>query len=221
MEISGSKKRILFIGLFVVPFLIAMALIFYGKGMGQLPKYYEEEITGKNGEKTKSYYSAPIEQFPSAFNDSLQSMSDSTTYVITFFPDSLKDRWDKHLLYIERILVQHKGARVASFFEEDSLGKVHWPTADPQNFIAAQPLWQTFKVPEFQWDKLYRDFKISHAELDSMLYFPPYIIVDRQRRIRSMVPVTGLKDVKEITGRLKRLNNEYAAVKKTIEQKEK
>ena len=36
-----------------------------------------------------------------------------------------------------------------------------------------------------------------------------------------MVPLTGLKDVKEITGRLKRLNNEYAAVKKTIEQKEK
>jgi len=219
MEISGSRKRILFIGLFVVPFLIAMALIFYGKGMGQLPKYFAEEKVDKNGDKIKGYYSAPLEKFSSAFNDSLQSMSDSTTYVISFFPDSLKDRWNKHLLYIERILVQHKGARVASFFEEDSSGKITWPTADPQKFIAAQPLWQTFKVPKSSWDKLYNDFKISHNEIDSMLYFPPYVIIDKQRRIRSMVPVTGLKDVKEITGRLKRLNNEYAAIKKTIEQK--
>ncbi|MCX6183223.1 MAG: hypothetical protein NT150_15025 [Bacteroidetes bacterium] len=203
-----------------------MALIFYGKGMGQLPKYYQEEVTDANGEKTKGYYSAPLEKFPSAFNDSLQSMSDSTTYVITFFPDSLKDRWDKHLLYIERILVAHKGARIASFFEEDSTGKLTWPTASPKDFIAAQPLWQTFKVPHSQWNKLYNDFKLSEAELDTTLrkyytnvYFPPYVIIDRQRRIRAMFPFTGLKDAKEITGRLKRLNNEYAAVKKTIEQR--
>jgi hypothetical protein len=217
MEISGSKKRILFIGLFVVPFLIAMALIFYGKGMGQLPKYYQEESVNKNGEKTKEYYSAPLQSFPDAFN-SFQSMSDSASYVICLFPDSLKDRWDKQLLYIERILVQHKGAHVASFFEEDSLGKLLWPTANPQEFIAAQPLWETYKVPQSAWNKLCNDFKIVPKEIKN-LYFPPYIILDKRRRIRSMVPLTGLKDVKEITGRLKRLNNEYAAVKKTIEQR--
>ena len=218
MEISGPKKRILFIGLFVVPFLIAMALIFYGKGMGQLPKYFEQEGSSDKGSKSKVYYSAPLQQFESAFSDTLQVMSDSTSYVICLFPDSLKERWNKHLLYIERILVQHKGARVATFFEEDSANRISWPIADPQNFIDAQPLWQTFKVPRSAWNKLCSDFKIVPTEIKD-LYFPPYIILDKQRRVRSMVPVVGLKDVKEITGRLKRLNNEYAAAKKTIEQR--
>ncbi|MFM7023903.1 MAG: hypothetical protein ACKOXB_13110 [Flavobacteriales bacterium] len=200
-----------------------MALIFYGKGMGQLPKYYSEKKLDANGDSV--YYAAPLKTFPSVFKDSLLSMQDSTTYVITFFPDSLKDRWNKHLLFIEGILDQHKGARVASFFEEDSLGKVEWASANPKNFIEAQPLWQTFRVPRTEWEKVYNEFKISQAEMDTTFkkyygkfYFPPYIIIDRQRRIRSMFPVTGLKDAKEITGRLKRLNNEYAAVKKTIEQ---
>ena len=52
-SISSPIKKLLYIGLFIVPFLIAMALIFWAKGLGTLP------IMDMNGKFVQMKYKNP------------------------------------------------------------------------------------------------------------------------------------------------------------------
>ncbi len=52
--ISSPKKKILYIGLFIVPFLVAIALIYISKGLGTLP------IMNLNGDFVQLKYKNPL-----------------------------------------------------------------------------------------------------------------------------------------------------------------
>jgi hypothetical protein len=212
MELGGKKKRVLFIGLFIVPFLIAMALIFYGKSVDGLPKFYKNE-------QTKEYYHPQLFCSEPIIAGAKQCMKTNTTYVITFFPQKFKEQWEKQLLFVGEIADRQKGANIVSFFEPDSAGKVLWAQGNPTDYLKKYPHWQTLKLPNNSWDSLYNNYKLKTAEVDS-LFFPPYIIVDRDNIIRGMVTITDLKATREVTARLKRLFNEYASEKKEIIRKE-
>ena len=58
--LSAPKKKILYVGLFIAPFLLAMALIFMAKGLGTLPIMSEDgkwlQLKRKNPPK---YYTIP------------------------------------------------------------------------------------------------------------------------------------------------------------------
>jgi hypothetical protein len=212
MELEGKKKRFLFIGLFIVPFLIAMALIFYGKSVDGLPKFYKVE-------NTKDYFHPKLRCGKDISTSAQNCMKENTTYVITFFPQKDKDQWEKQLLFVGELADRQKGANIVSFFEPDSSGKVTWNEGNPAKFLEKYPQWKTLQIQSNEWDSLYANYKLKTKEVDS-LFFPPYIIVDRDNIIRGMVTITDLKATREITARLKRLNNEYASEKKEIIRKE-
>lgn len=212
MELGGSKKRILFIGLFIVPFLIAMALILYGKSVDGLPKFYKNE-------NTKEYYHPALLCGKDISTSAQNCMKENTTYVITFFPQKDKDQWEKQLLFVGELADRQKGADIISFFEPDSAGKVSWPNGNPSDYLKKFPQWKIIQIESTQWDSLYANYQLKTKEVDS-LFFPPYIIVDRDNIVRGMVTITDLKATREITARLKRLNNEYASEKKEIIRKE-
>ncbi len=219
MELKGGKKRLLFIGLFIVPFLIAMALIFYGKTIHPLPKYFEKKITNAKGEKVSVFYSVPLKPYKNIFTGKTQKMSNSSTYIVVFFTKEKRKMWAEQILFISKILDQHKGAKAACFFEEDSSGVVKWTSDSPEKFIKSFNNWENYQVADSTLDQLYADFKLTRKEVNTM-HFPPYVIIDRSQIIRAMVTVTDLKATREVVSRLKRLSNEYASEKKVIERKQ-
>ena len=87
-KISSPKKKLLYVGLFIVPFLVAMALIFVSKGLGTLP------IMDMNGKfvqlKHKNpppYYTVPEFSLRTFTGDTLTfNHEDSILYMITMFP---------------------------------------------------------------------------------------------------------------------------------------
>lgn len=213
MILGGKKKRILFIGLFIVPFFIAMALIFYGKSAEGLAKFYKNE-------KTKEYYHPKVYCGEGIMEPVITNcIKEKTTYVVTFFPQKFKSQWAKQLLFAGEIADKQKIANVISFFEPDSAGKITWEAGNPNDYLKKFPQWQTIKLASSEWDSLYANYKLKTNEVDS-LFYPPYIIVDKNNIIRGMVTITDLKATREITARLKRLSNEYAAEKKEIIRKD-
>ncbi len=212
MELGGKKKRVLFIGLFIVPFLIAMALIFYGKSVDGLPKFY-------GNKETKEYFHPKLYCGSDISSPIQNCMKEKTTYVVTFFPQKDKDQWEKQLLFAGELAERQKGADIVSFFEPDSAGKITWTGGNPAEYLKKFPQWKTIQIESSEWDSLYANYKLKTKEVDS-LFFPPYIIVDRDNIIRGMVTITDLKATREVTARLKRLNNEYASEKKEIIRKE-
>ena len=104
MENKGTstfKRRLLFISLFIVPFLAGMALIFIGKGVGSLPVLHETGTVVVDGKEVTQYYQ--VSDFSaSKFDGSSYSFShqDSSIYLLCLFEEEKQEDWEKHLSYM-------------------------------------------------------------------------------------------------------------------------
>ena len=121
-KISSPKKKLLYVGLFILPFLIAMGLIYISVNLGTLP------IMNKNGRFVKlkyknppEYYTIPEFSLPTFNDDTVHFRhKDSVLYMITMFHKENVKEWEKHILYIGgKIIKRANNIKVISIFEND------------------------------------------------------------------------------------------------------
>lgn len=202
----GNRKRLLFITLFIVPFLVGMALIFMGKGIGTLPILHEES----EGE----YYVVP--EFSGVTFDSTQftfSHQDSSIYVIVSMPEDHPEEWEKHIMYVTKIFKRYNNTKVLTIFEGD-IHNFEW-TESPKSFIDSYEKWLAIGVDSEQFQTIQGYLR---NEVDSVTDLPRYVIVDKEKHIRTYCAINDLKQARDIPKLLKILNNQYAPRKVELSQ---
>ena len=215
-EIKSSSsrktgKRILLITLFVVPFLIGMALIFMGKGIGTLPFLFPE---GKEGRKSVYYTLPQIELKERNGVHHQLSPQDSVIRLFCLFHKESKSEWGKHLMYVSKIVARYQNMEVWTIYEGPYL-KVDWEE-DPSAFIAEHKIWKAAFISTDEFEALKTALK---AEVDSNTQIYPYVIVDKEHHIRAFCPINDLKQARDVPKMMKILNNQYAPRNAKLEKK--
>ena len=210
LPISKSYKRYLLIGLFIVPFFIGMALIFMGKGIGTLPKLHALDA------KKKLYYTVP-EFYVTNISDHQNftfSHQDSSIYVVTLHPISNQFNWEKHLMYLTKVMERYNNAKVLTILEGDT-ALFNW-TENPEPFFKKFPKWVVTYTNSGNFEQIKNYLK---TEVDSANGLPPYIIVDKEKIIRAYCKINDLKTARDIPKMLKILNNQYAPRNNKVEKR--
>ena len=205
--ISSSKKRILFISLFIVPFLVGMALIFMGKGLGTLPTLHQTE--------KGSFYTVP-EFTASNFSDSSAytfSHSDSSIFVVILMPKEINSEWGKHIMYASKIFERYNNTKILTIFEEE---KSYTWDENPLSFFNRYEKWEAVTQDSVLFEKTMQLFK---NQPDSITKVPPYVIVDKEKHIRAYCDINDLKKARDVPKMLKILNNQYAPRKIEVTRK--
>lgn len=215
--ISTPKKKILYVGLFIVPFLVAMALIFMGKGLGTLP------IMGDDGTwlqlKRKNppiYYTIPEFELTDFEGNPLRFQhADSILYLLTVLPKSKPKEWSKHILYIgEKIVPRATNVRVISLFEGSHENNA-WEE-DPIPYIKTKSdKWSLAYVNQFQFNSFLEMFKTSINDSTGVV---PYVLVDKDEHIRGHCDINDAKISRDIPKMFKLLSNQYVSGKLDIKK---
>lgn len=210
LPISKSYKRYLLIGLFIVPFFIGMALIFMGKGIGTLPKLHALDA------KKKLYYTVPEFNVTnlSGHQNFTFSHQDSSIYVVTLHPISNQFNWEKHLMYLTKVMERYNNAKVLTILEGDT-AQFNW-TENPEPFFKKFPKWVVTYTNSGNFEQIKNYLK---TEVDSANGLPPYIIVDKEKIIRAYCKINDLKTARDIPKMLKILNNQYAPRNNKVEKR--
>lgn len=210
LPISKSNKRFLFIGLFIVPFFIGMALIFMGKGIGTLPKLHAVEG------KKKVYYTVPNFAVTKLENNKefIFSNLDSSIYVITLHPLSNQFNWEKHLVYLTKVMERYNNTKVLTIFEGDT-NQFNW-SENPEPYIKKFPKWEVAYTNSTNFEQIKNYLKVKN---DSITGIPPYVIVDKEKIIRAYCAINDLKTARDIPKMLKILNNQYAPRNHKVEKR--
>jgi len=215
--LSAPKKKILYVGLFIAPFLLAMALIFMAKGLGTLPIMGEDgkwlQLKRKNPPK---YYTVPeftvnnFEGNPICFKH-----EDSIIYLITILPNSKPEEWSKHILYIgEKIIPRANNVRVISFFEGNAENDL-WEE-DPLPYIKNKSKkWDVAYIDHTQFDEFLLTFK---TEVNDSTGIPPFVLLDKEEHIRAHCDINDAKVSRDIPKMFKLLSNQYVSGKLDIKQ---
>lgn len=213
--LSSPKKRILYIGLFIVPFFLAMALIFMGKGLGTLPIMNEQgkfvEFKVKNPE---AYYTIPEFTLKGFFKDSVRFQhQDSSLYLLTLFPASNVKEWSKHMMYIGgKIIPRATNVKVISVFEDDFEMK-NWEES-PKEYVEKQSdSWDMAHATPIEFQTLMNNLKLS---INDSVGLPDYVLVDREGHIRAHCTINDAKVARDIPKMFKLLNNQYVPRKLDI-----
>lgn len=201
--LSSTLRRVLYITLFVVPFLLGMALIFMGKGLGTLP------ILHKIGEE--SYYAVPEMNYEGSAATSLNfNASDSAITLFTLHQKENKEIWEKHIMYVSKILKRYNNVTVHSVFETDSANS--W-SEDPKPFMDGYKKWDRAELKSNDFDEVIENLKLYEDSITGTL---PYVIVDKASHIRAYCAINDLKKARDVPKMLKILNNQYAPRKVEI-----
>ncbi len=210
LPISKSYKRYLLIGLFIVPFFIGMALIFMGKGIGTLPKLHAIDA------KKKLFYTVPEFEVISLSNHQNFTFShkDSSIYVVTLHPLSNQFNWEKHLMYLTKVMERYNNAKVLTILEGDT-SQFKW-SENPKPFFEKFPKWIVTYTNNSNFEQIKNHFR---TEVDSINGLPPYIILDKEKIIRAYCKINDLKTARDIPKMLKILNNQYAPRNKKVEKR--
>jgi len=216
-KLSSPKKKILYIGLFIVPFLIAMALIFTSKGLGTLP------IMDMNGKfvqlKYKNpplYYTVPEFSLPSFSGDTVDfKHQDSILYMITMFQKSNTKEWEKHLMYIgEKIIKRANNVKVISIYEDDPEMKV-WKESPNDYVKSISDKWFMAHATPQEFQKIKTDLKL---ELNDSTNLYDYVLIDKDEHIRAFCTINDAKIARDIPKMFKLLSNQYVPRKLDIKQ---
>ncbi len=213
--ISVKQKRLLFVSLFIVPFLAGMVLIFMGKGIGSLPFLHPTEEMGVEGKMKMQYYSVPNFSVK-GFNDTIVNFSDkdSSIYLLTLFDKVNQDNWEEHMMYIPKIVSRYSNFKVLSIYEGNP-SDFSW-AENPMPFFERFPTWTVSWENTEEFNKIKTYLKL-HA--DSATNVLPYVIIDKEKHIRAYCPINDLKASRDVPKLLKILNNQYAPRKVVISQK--
>ena len=213
--ITTFRKRLLFISLFIVPFLAGMALIFIGKGVGSLPVLHETGTSVVDGKEAPQYYQ--VSDFSALkFDGSTYSFSrkDSSIYLLCLFEEETQKDWEKHLSYMSKIVDRYRNFKLLSVYE-NSPSLFNW-AEDPVPFFNRHPAWSAVWLERADFSSLVDNLKLYR---DSVTNEFPYVIIDKEKHIRTYCPIDDLKKSRDVPKLLKILNNQY--VPKKIELTEK
>ena len=215
--ISSPKKKILYIGLFIVPFLIAMALILVSKGLGTLP------IMDSNGKfvqlKYKNpppYYTVPEFSLPTFVGDTVNfNHEDSILYMITMFQKNNPKEWEKHLMYIgEKIIKRANNVKVISIYENDPEMKL-W-TESPNEYVQSiSDKWYMAHATKSEFETIKSHLKLSIND-STNLY--DYVMIDKDEHIRAYCAINDAKVARDVPKMFKLLSNQYVPRKIDIKQ---
>lgn len=215
--LSSPKKKILYIGLFIVPFLIAMALIFMSKGLGTLP------ILDQNGKfvqlKYKNpppYYTIPEFSLPTFTGDTIRfEHNDSILYMINLFQKDNSNEWDKHLLYIgEKIIKRANNVRVITIYEDDPEMKI-WEESPNEYVKSISDKWYLAHATKNEFSTLKNYLKLT---LNDSTNLYDYVLVDKDEHIRAYCTINDAKIARDIPKMFKLLSNQYVSRKIDIKQ---
>ncbi len=216
-QISSPKKKLLYIGLFIVPFLVAMALIFTSKGLGTLP------IMDMNGKfvqlkykKPPPYYKVPEFKLPLFIGDTVSfNHEDSILYMITLFNKNNPKEWEKHLMYIgEKIIKRANNVKVISIYEDDPEMTI-W-TESPNKYVESiSDKWYMAHATPSEFEKIKSYLKLSIND-STKLY--DYVLIDKDEHIRAYCSINDAKVARDIPKMFKLLSNQYVPRKIDIKQ---
>ncbi|MBL56446.1 MAG: hypothetical protein CMP61_04580 [Flavobacteriales bacterium] len=216
-KISSPKKKLLYVGLFIVPFLVAMALIFVSKGLGTLP------IMDMNGKfvqlKHKNpppYYTVPEFSLPTFTGDTLTfNHEDSILYMITMFPKNNSKEWEKHLMYIgEKIIKRANNVRVIGIYEDDYELKM-WSESPLEYVQSVSDKWFMTHASTSEFEKIKASLKL---ELNDSTNLYDYVMIDKDEHIRAYCSINDAKVARDIPKMFKILSNQYVPRKFDIKQ---
>tara|TARA_B100000497_G_C7635654_1_gene382086 strand:- start:192 stop:863 length:672 start_codon:yes stop_codon:yes gene_type:complete len=216
-SISSPIKKLLYIGLFIVPFLIAMALIFWAKGLGTLP------IMDMNGKFVQMKYKNPPEYYtiPEFSLEKFDGKKvkfehkDSILYLITLFPKSNTKEWSKHLMYVgEQIIKRANNVKVISVFEGDPEMKV-WEESPIEYANSVSIKWNLAHADSEKFNRIKDDLKLTLNDSTGVF---DYVLVDKDEHIRAHCTINDAKIARDIPKMYKLLSNQYAPRKLDIKQ---
>jgi len=203
--ITTFKKRLLFISLFIVPFLAGMALIFIGKGVGNLPVLHKTGITVIEGKSVDQHYQ--VREFAATTFEGADynfSCQDSSLFLICLFEEEKQKEWEEQLSYMSKIVDRYSNFKLLSVYENDP--KLFQWGEDPIPFFKRHNGWSALWMNENEFGALVTNLKLHR---DSVTGAFPYVIIDKEKRIRTYCPINDLKKSRDVPKLLKILNNEY------------
>lgn len=212
---SNYRKKILFISLFIVPFLAGMALIFIGKNIGTLPTLHPigEEI--KDGKNSPIYYQVPEFSFTGLSGEKIHFLdSDSSLFLLTLFQSAKKEEWEKHMMYHTKIIERYSNAKFYTIYE-GSADDFIW-SEDPIPFFKRFDSWDAGFMPSYDFNVLVKNLKLVP---DSITGVYPYVLLDKEKHIRAYCNINDLKAARDVPKMFKILHNQYAPKRAKISQK--
>ncbi|MFT6745696.1 MAG: hypothetical protein ACJAZ2_000028 [Glaciecola sp.] len=203
------KRRLLFISLFIVPFLAGMALIFIGKGIGTLPVLHETGVIEIDGKDVMQHYQ--VADFTASKFDGSEyvfSRKDSSIFLLCLFEEEKQGEWEKNLSYMSKIVDRYTNFKLLSVYENDP-SLFNW-AEDPVPFFKRHPAWEPLWLEKENFKALVNNLKLYR---DSVSGSFPYVIVDKEKYIRTYCPINDLKKSRDVPKLLKILNNQYVPKK--------
>jgi hypothetical protein len=207
--LTTFKRRLLFISLFIVPFLAGMALIFIGKGIGSLPILHKVEPIIVEGEKVDQYYQ--VANFSANTFDGkpyVFSNEDSSLFLLCLFEEEKNEDWEEQLSYMSKIVDRYRNFKLLSIYENDP-ALFDW-AEDPVPFFDRHPAWEALWLTRDNFESLVENLKLYR---DTVTKVMPYVIIDKEKHIRTYCPIDDLKKSRDVPKLLKILNNQYVAKK--------
>lgn len=215
--ISSPLKKLLYLGLFIVPFLIAMALIYTSKGLGTLPIM---DINGKfvqlKYKKPPPYYTVPEFKLSTFTGDTVNfKHADSTLYMITMFQKENAEEWAKHLIYIgDKIIKRANNVKVISIYEDDPSMDM-WVESPNKYVESISNKWFLAHATTNEFERIKTDLKLSIND-STNLY--DYVMIDKDEHIRAYCSINDAKVARDIPKMFKLLSNQYVPRKLDIKQ---
>lgn len=216
-SISSPKKKILYIGLFIVPFLIAMALIFMSKGLGTLPIMdMKGDFVTLKYKNPPPYYTVPEFSLPTLNGDTVDfSHKDSILYMVTLFQKDNPKEWERHLLYIgEKIIKRANNVKVICIYEDDPQMEV-WEENPDEYVKSISNKWYLTHATPAQFNELKNKLK---AQFNDSTNLYDYILIDKEEHIRAHCTINDAKIARDIPKMFKLLSNQYVPRKIDIKQ---
>ncbi|MFT6716903.1 MAG: hypothetical protein ACJA0Q_001551 [Saprospiraceae bacterium] len=213
--ITTFMKRILFISLFIVPFLLGMALIFISKGIGSLPVLHEKGTTLLEGKEVMQHYQ--VSNFTAnRFDGTLYTFSrkDSSIFLLCLFEEQKQSNWEEQLSYMSKIVDRYQNFKLLSVYENDP-SLFNW-AEDPVPFFNRHPAWGALWLEKDDFESLVTNLKLYR---DSTTNTFPYVIIDKEKYIRTYCPIDDLKKSRDVPKLLKILNNQYVPKKIELTKK--
>ena len=216
-RISSPKKKILYVTLFIVPFLIAMGLIYISVNLGTLPIMNSEgkfvKLKYKNPPK---YYTIPEFSLPTFSGDTVHFRhQDSILYMLTMFHKENIAEWEKHVLYIgNKIIKRANNIKVISIFEDDSTMSI-WKESPIEYVRSVSDKWYLAHASKNEFEKIKQNLKLSLNDSTQMY---DYVLVDKDEHIRAHCAINDAKVARDIPKMFKLLNNQYVPRKLDIKQ---
>lgn len=216
LNTSLKRKRLLFVSLFIVPFLAGMALIFWGKGIASLPILHPVGQDTVEGKTITTYYKVPNFSFKDLEGGTVEFLdTDSSLFLLTLFQQSQQAEWEKHMMYHTKIIQRYSNAKIFTIYEGDST-TFNW-SENPVPYFNRYPKWTAGQMNSSEFNQLARNL---YLEVDSVSGIYPYVIIDKEKHIRAYCSINDLKASRDVPKMFKILHNQYAPRRAKITQKQ-